>query len=247
MRLSFAHNTLSSQALYSAFRFLLAYFGRWSAIAVAVYKTGRVTVQFECGDRMTVPADKAPTCIRFISPPDTGAPMQLTLPRGNVKVEMTPLPGVFHYYYRDGFRFSYRVPSAQTAMVLYQTVSVVLKASDGSAFKDSFTEAWLVGKGETIIDHNLCARNWRRQLNGSMVVAFVAWASLPPISSEMTMGDSLSRSGYTHRCDSILAAEEPITTRRFKLTWRNKHSSDSPNGHDLHKSPDLIDGAPVIL
>ena len=88
MRLSFAHNTLSSQARYSAFRFLLAYFGRWSAIAVAVYKTGRVTVQFECGDRMTVPADKALTCIRFISPPDTGAPMQLTLPRGNVKVEI---------------------------------------------------------------------------------------------------------------------------------------------------------------
>ena len=173
--------------------------------------------------------------------------MQLTLPRGNAKVEMTPLPGVFHYYFRDGFRFSYRVPSAQTAMVLYQTVSVVLKASDGSAFKDSFTEAWLVGKGETITDHNLCARNWRRQLNGSMVVAFVAWASLPPISSEMTMGDSLSRSGYTYRCDSILAAEEPITTRRFKVTWRNKHSSDRPNGHDLHKSPDLIDGTPVIL
>jgi hypothetical protein len=69
---------------------------------------------------MTVPADKAPTCIRFISPPDTAAPMQLTLPRCDVKVEITPLPGVFHYYFRDGFRFLYRVPSAQTAVVIYQ-------------------------------------------------------------------------------------------------------------------------------
>ena len=131
MRLSFAHITLNSQPLCSDFRYLLAYSGRWPAIAVAVYKNGRVTVEFECGDRMTVPADKAPTCIRFISAPDTAAPMQLTLPRCDVKVEITPLPGVFHYYFRDGFRFLYRVPSAQTAVVIYQTVSVVLKASDG--------------------------------------------------------------------------------------------------------------------
>ena len=221
---------------------------RWPATVVAAWNNGRVTVVFECGARMTVPADKALMCVRAARVPASTSTLahRAHSPRGgHWKVKIVPLQGVFHFRSRDGFRYSYTVPGADCAMVLYQTVCVTLTASDGSVFKDSFTEAWLIRKGGAVVDHNLCARNWRRGLGGSMVVRFAAWVALPPVSHHMEMGSSLARSGYTYRCDAKLVAREPTTKRRFKMMWSNAGSAAVADGHDLQKEPDVIDGAIV--